>query len=135
MNTRLLRKVAEHIAEEPNRLFMTAGIVSTDELREFDVTMKPPCGTVGCIAGWSLVVKRKNKQRAINHFSEAGWLGTHAAAKRDLRLSESEAMRLFYLSGWPTNLGNAFQTAQTPQQRASVTIARIERFIKTRGKE
>ena len=53
MNTRLLRKVQKHILEEPRRLNMD--IILDDRVSARD-PKNPPCGTVGCIAGWAIVL-------------------------------------------------------------------------------
>lgn len=126
MNTRLLRRVAKHIAEEPRRLDMykIAGHVAEDE------SFNPPCGTVGCIAGWACMLEGSTVGQA-----------TWAKGRRLLELDDKEAFQLFDYpiggptDGWPAKFANRFLRAKTPRGRASATTARIEHFIKTKGRE
>lgn len=119
MNTRLLRKVAKHISEEPRRLAMS---IFADTGNTGDNA--PPCGTIGCIAGWASILT-----------------GTSAADADDLtgraalKLTLLEARRLFWTDGWPDDFSRRYWTAKTCKGRASTAVARIEHFIKTKGAE
>lgn len=129
MNTRLLRKVAKHIAEEPRRLDMSflyrrAALVKED--------LRPPCGTVGCIAGWALIIGLK-----ATTFSAAFPIvnGSTVDVTDARKLLKVKNDHLFFLSLWPEAFQCDYRAASTPAERASVTVARIEHFIKTKGAE
>lgn len=127
MNTRLLRKVAEHIAEEPRRLNMHLISIRKDP----SSYNAPPCGTVGCIAGWACMLSGIP-------LDQASW----RKGEELLGLTDLQSMRLFDFptedgcsDGWPRKFGKRYVEAKTPKGRASATLARIEHFIKTKGAE
>lgn len=76
------------------------------------------CKTTHCIAGWAQVLdpNRDCEEPAVND------------GQRLLDLNDDQACRLFYADGWPKGFGG---WRATKVQAA----ARIEHFIKTRGKE
>jgi hypothetical protein len=142
MNVRLLRKVAKHIAEEPRRLDMD---VLTDIRDPKEDDRNPPCGTVGCIAGWSCLLTGmpRKKSWSPTRYWEHG--------QKLLGLTKEEGKRLFNTPSdavfeherygeditmyWPLRFAKRYENAKTPRGRASATVARIEHFIKTKGKE
>lgn len=133
MNKELLNKISEHILEEPRRLnmnylFRNVNPISKDA---------PPCGTVGCIAGWACVLSGVDVELTIDLWSKARSL---------LGLSMEESERLFtepdiaiYSSGeqgcWPMSLAEEYEDAETPKERAEVTVRRIKLFSDTNGEE
>jgi hypothetical protein len=127
MNVKLLRKVAEHISEEPRRLNMTY-ISRQVPSQAYNA---PPCGTVGCIAGWACMVEGLS-------VDEASWRkGTEL-----LELTEDQAFRLFdfpteegLMDGWPRKFGKKYVNAVTPKAKAKAAVDRIEHFIATKGAE
>ena len=126
MNVRLLRRVAKHIAEEPRRLDMykIAAKTSTGQ------TDTPPCGTVGCIAGWACLLSGSSVHGS-------SW----SKGMKLLGLTNEQAFRLFDYpigcsgDGWPARFGQRFINAKTSRGEASAAIARIWHFIKTKGAE
>jgi hypothetical protein len=132
MNVRLLRKVAKHIAAEPRR-FIMGGIVQHklergDKVYEsLHVAGKylwqfPPCGTAACIAGWSAIIAKKKR---------IDWSSGRSA----LRINRYQAERLFIAYAWPDPFRQDFYSATTNRGRVKAAAARIEHFIKTKGKE
>lgn len=126
MNTRLLRRVAKHIAAEPKRLAMHLIATTVDS----DAHNAPPCRTVGCIAGWSCLLSGETVDKS-------SW----SKGRNLLGLDEDASYRLFDYpanlptDGWPKKFVKRFMNARTPRGRATVTVARIEHFIKTKGAE
>jgi hypothetical protein len=57
MNVKLLRKIQKHILEEPRRLDMD--VVLVKDIDPASWRDAPPCGTVGCIAGWACALSGK----------------------------------------------------------------------------
>lgn len=127
MNVKLLRKVAKHIAEEPNRFQMGDWIIKKgdegERFREYSHNGKStshnfaPCGTAACIGGWTQIIsKRKNSKAA-------------------LAINGEQAIRLFNVSVWPEQFETPYLLAKTPAKRVRIAVARIEHFIKTKGQE
>ncbi len=136
----LLRKVEVVILEEPKRLNMNyTGIVRSSLADE--TMLWPSCGTVGCIAGWASLLATPNwetmelwdRRRAMS------WEDGQAA----LGLSYAQSWRLFAEprcaipngNCWPDYHAKAYLDAETPEERARITVDRIERFIRTGGDE
>jgi hypothetical protein len=126
MNVKLLRKVAKHILAEPKRLDMTdwGYLDSTSRLA-------PACGTVCCIAGWAAVLH--NPDRAKMEFENLIWQADEPGTN-GLQLTPEESDRLFHIQGWPSDFRAAYWN-QPRGSRAEITVARIEHFIKTKGRE
>lgn len=142
MNKQLLRRVRDHILAEPTRLDMNVMLKAVDTKQNG----APPCGTVGCIAGWTVVLEagvKKLPGTAQEYFDLDVW----GDAQEFLGLSNDEAGRLFQepyvarysaASGrphWPLDFAAQYVAAKTPQKRAKITAARIDRFIETNGAE
>lgn len=128
MNVKLLRKVAKHILQEPKRLVMWKVLV-TQSKDNPTVDDRPfaRCGTAACIAGWTCVLAKTNleKKTPQNLLDEA---------ERLLGLTVLEAELLFQPTAWP-NKFHAGQVDDGKAKTAKVAAARIEHFIKTKGKE
>jgi hypothetical protein len=127
MKTKLLREVAKHIAEEPRRLNMHLISTRVDPSRH----EAPPCGTVGCIAGWACMLSGMG-------IDEANW----RKGEEILGLTSDQSMKLFdfpttdgFNDGWPRKFGKRYVNAKTPRGRMLATVARIEHFIATKGAE
>lgn len=129
MNTRLLRRVAKHIAEEPRRLNM--GFLYRPATH-FDNDLRPPCGTVGCIAGWALIIGLKATKFDDCFPVVSGKTVDVTDARKLLKVDNDN---LFFLHYWPVQFKAAYSAAHTPAERANATVARIEWFIKTKGRE
>jgi hypothetical protein len=131
---RLLRKVAQHILEEPNRYdqetFLKISHAGEEYLGPSELIDKfPACGTVGCIAGWVAALTAKNPKRLKD---------VQRFADKTLGITSDQSQRLFAsvvddddIMGWPSKFSDAYRTAATQKQRAKVASRRIEHFIKT----
>jgi hypothetical protein len=138
LNKRLLNKVIAHILEEPRRLEMNQVLCpARDLIREQE--NRPPCGTVGCIAGWTYVLSRKKPR--LNIYPGTVW----RIAQKELGLSTLEAERLFaeprhagngyYEAFWPIKLARRYLAAKTQRKRAEITVERIRLFAETNKQE
>lgn len=128
MNVRLLRKVKKHILEEPKRLLMTYWRVNkkTDGRESLPGNHAgfASCGTAACIAGWAWTLEHPRKRFPEMSTKVAELLGINPA----------ERFRLFSVAQWPTQFQHQFRDDGSPES-AKVAAARIEHFIKTKGKE
>lgn len=137
MNTKLLRKVQKHILAEPRRLDMNVLGYTLDVIEKTD----PPCGTVGCIAGWAALLQNEKWFELSN--AEKEGLMDWTEGETALKLTTEEAHRLFIepkyaeteIHAWPLKFATRYLKAKTPRQRAKVTSDRIDHFIKTKGRE
>lgn len=134
LNVELLERVKAHILEEPKRLAMGTFAERNEEA---------PCGTVACIAGWSLVLEKGARMvtKKLADFGEGYYEDhfvyrnnrpiddPHEHAKKILGLTEEEAMTLFYVEDWPDDLTVNYMAAKRPDKRALITAARIDRLI------
>ena len=147
MNVKLLRKVQKHILAVPERLDMD---LICDKVNPED-NGAPPCGAVGCIAGWAHMLTMDKFPVTENEFEQAdndAWKEGQKKLELDLR----EAERLFtepkfyglstldeedvnYQETWPANFAKRYLNAKTAKGRAKVTSDRIDHFIKTKGRE
>ena len=130
MNTKLLRKIQNHILAEPKRLDMGIFIVRKENHRKLEVQLLhdyPKCGTVGCIAGWAVTLSTKEKV-------PYGKIQARAAALLDI--TEPQAERLFYETFWPAKFQEQLENSdEQTRAHARATSARIDHFIKTKGVE
>jgi hypothetical protein len=134
MNVKLLRKVAKHILANPQRLLMEDWVRHFIEGEQdevyygFDCDKErpfPSCGTVACIAGWTCEIGAKYPKRIKDHAR---------VAQRLLGLGKRESLRLFVPSAWPNQFHAGCEDDGTPET-AKLAVARIEHFIKTKGRE
>lgn len=91
INKSLLRKVRNHILEDERRFDMMRFV----ERRRGSEA--PPCGTVGCIAGWAVMLADGIPKRITVTYYE----GVGKRAAELLGLSEDESSSLFYDPCWP----------------------------------
>ena len=122
MNVAVLEKVRDHILEDPRRLNMRDWIWHyTDNQVRLNSDILPPCGTVGCIAGWILELYGHELEK------ETGDIVKDAA--KLLGVDLSEACCLFHLEYWPKDYQIRYR-AGNQKERAQVTAERINRLIK-----
>jgi len=126
MNIRLLRKIAELIVEKPKEFNMAYWHVNPEisacALSELPKGKRISCETAHCIAGWAQALS-SDRQSKINASDDA---------QRILKITPSQAKRLFYVDGWPEKFrGKQDDWNPTPKQ----TAKRIEHFIQTEGQE
>ena len=136
MNTRLLRKVAKHIAEEPRRFQMGTWYQSAsmqDQVVEYSTKSSanthdfPQCGTAACIGGWACILSGVTRKSVLDD--------AEAKAKKLLNLDSDSAFSLFSVRAWPSRFRDRYLSAKNPAARVRVAVARIEHFIKTKGAE
>lgn len=152
MNTRLLRRVANHFLEEPLRLGMDEFVRLSERLLDI---RRPPCGTTQCIAGAALIlrgldprkiarlstltiVRRAAEALGITYKSPPSW-------SQNGDTHPSEALSLFLVDRWPEPFQKRYYSVrnknfpgtrrivtQMQAKLAKITADRIEHFIKTR---
>jgi hypothetical protein len=124
VNKEHLLKIKQHILEEPNRLDMSTWLQELDPgTWVFDTyapkstdQVVPSCGTVGCIAGWSSLLRGR---KTVSTTFEMDFL----------RVSSN----LFYPTRWPDTLQTAYEEATTPKEKAKITAKAIDLIIKGNG--
>ena len=143
MNVELLEKVKRHILEEPRRVEMCEAL---------GPSRKAPCGTIGCLAGWGLVVDDPDYEAAIRKWGLAPWgydwqmpVGLDPedeeresvfwSAARKYELTERQARRLFHVECWPEGWAEELDEAGRPEEYAAVVVARVDAFIASGGAE
>lgn len=131
--TKLLQ-VKQHILEEPDRLCMMNWATTSSRKHElFDyldglhsgtgrVPLDPPCGTVGCIAGWICIL---NNLKGTAGPGQAIEILTEPYCNRSVYTAFHN---LFHTSRWDANSRERFATTNL-RQRASVAAEQIDRFI------
>lgn len=66
LNVRLLRRVQRAIIKEPGRLNMEEGLMDLDyAIVNYAHGASPPCGTVGCIAGWTVALSTRARTKIV----------------------------------------------------------------------
>lgn len=123
MNVKLLRQVKQHILD---------GDMSDWSYRQNETSGGPKCGTVGCIAGWAYILGNKFNPEEPDT-SDKAWREADQSAIPLLGITDEEADRLFYMSGWPDEFW--YEAGEDRALQAQKTAARIDHFIKTEGAE
>lgn len=129
MNVRLLRRIAKVIQLPENKGQFDinswhrdkkggAFQQSTPALCDIPKERQISCTTTHCIAGWAQVLSPKRNCKEQAYYD----------AMRLLEIGYFDAKKLFHAQNWPSGFGGS---RATPAQAA----ARIEHFIKTKGKE
>lgn len=136
MNVRMLRKLEKWIMAEPRRFDMRNWSGNQRIINK----NKPPCGTVGCLAGMACHMQGMNLTPGMSEVSKDEYIP--GVATKILDLTAGQAERLFYIAGmhysdiaWPASFAAAYKKAKTPTAKVKVAVARIEHFIKTKGAE
>lgn len=130
MNVKLLRKVKRHILAEPKCLLMFGWARFKEQGHKLftdDGDTRPfgKCGTAGCIAGWACILEGEKALIPSEYERKARLL---------LSLNKLEAERLFYPMHWPQKFSGGSKD-DGKSKTAKVAAARIEHFIRTKGKE
>jgi len=90
------------------------------------------CGTIGCIAGWVLMLSRPGLQESVRYgFHKTFDLDWKEEATRELGITDNQPFSLFFEEFWPTRYASKFSKARSNKQRARVAANRIEHFIRT----
>lgn len=115
MNIPLLRRIQRQIDKAPEKFHMAKWNTTTE------------CYTTMCIGGWAEALSNvsfdKDREESLHHY---GGL---------LDLTDDSARRLFWTDNWPFEFGNAYEKANSEEERAGITNRRIDHFITTEGRE
>lgn len=125
LNVKLLREIQKEISEEPKRLDMGTWLHKYEKHRISDLEFVPPCGTVGCIAGWAKILSERAGVVFTNY-------GTSLNACIALDIQEEDSIYLFYTDHWPDDLQYRYNDADDAKdytEKAAVTCEAIDRFI------
>ena len=133
MNIKLLRQIKREILKRPTQFNMNWWFQKRDSLGN----RAGGCGTAACIAGWAVAIAGTEKGETIRlaEFSGGSFFDTNTpdSAKSILDISDDHAHRLFDRSNWPMRYLD--ERANTSMKVAKLAAARIEHFIKTKGRE
>jgi hypothetical protein len=134
-NLELAEKVKAYLREQPLRLGMGDWITRYEGAQEY----APPCNTVCCVAGATLIVAGIVRD-AADYAARAGKDYIHAAdkARELLGISENDADKLFYVQHWPKNQNREYYAAvdtyyrdipQLQKERVELTCQVIDYVI------
>ena len=135
MKIKKLEKLKAYILEEPRR-YLQSGWFYPQDSEQFQ-RQKPPCGTLGCLAGNACVMEGHK----VKFDEDSSWIvgphGKHVnisdTARKILGLTEREADALFTgipNDGWSEKAAYAYGTASTPEERAQAAAMEIDRYIR-----
>ena len=137
LNVKLLKAVKKAILEEPKRLDMNCGLAKSN----LNI-----CGTIGCIAGWAVILDKRGKSRKpikeileslINNQNFVAcrdwvtWDNLKPMAENALGLTRIQAKMLFFDANWPEPFKREYWESPSVKS-AEITVKRIDYFIKTR---
>lgn len=143
MNIPMLKKVRAAILKRP-RQFEMSSFFCKSLLFDTDGDRTEPashCGTAACIAGWAIHIQTglKTPQQTAEHHKPLAsvcpvdYYDEQGAMALGIDINESR--KLFYASAWPCRFGDKYYSAKTATARAKIAAARINHFIKTKGRE
>lgn len=131
-----LRETVAFIGQEPRRLDMHQALAPA---RYLDDEKQPPCGSVGCLAGWRVAMinpqlfNSRVTDRMSAEYIGFDWDSVEERAQVSLGLTDEQADRLFHVRNWPANFAYAYRSAESPQQKWEALRDRVEHFIATGG--
>lgn len=138
MNVKLLQAIKKHILAEPKRLDMGNWGFKRDKAND-----GPACGTVGCIAGWAVLLTHPSLIGRKEDFTPAKlkkFSNAMGNAEEDapglLKINIGTADRLFYVDRWPEPFRQDYLDAESGGDRkamAKATAARIDSLISMGG--
>lgn len=148
-NKPLFAKIIKHIRAEPEALDMSRYVRSAQGC-------EGACGTVGCIAGWAVilaepvmeplllsafnVLRCETDYQSDRYLKASGLLDSVPdRARLWLEISAHQCHVLFHVSNWPMKFQLSYEKAKSrghdPEARqkklAAITIQRIRHFMKT----
>lgn len=106
LNKALLEKVRKLITEDPRRLNMSTwgSKENSEAAKRNSITEFPECGTVACLAGWTLLANAGDQKAWGKKFDADGYLkssiGVPIQAAKLLGISEDEAHNVFLNTHW-----------------------------------
>jgi hypothetical protein len=98
-----LQAVRDHIAAEPRRLNMGTWLERWDNPGKNTILALPPCGTVGCIAGWLILLNNKEEEAL-----PMGFPGFARTGAQLLGLNAEEVKEIFFVDSWPEPYRNEY---------------------------
>ena len=134
LNVRLLRRVKEKILKHPSHFNMSHWLVQKDPEWDrimIDEAVNPEdlknntCGTVGCIAGWTVAQCGFKKTDFVN-------TNIRRLASEKLGLTTWAAVVLFLTDHWPDKLQERYDSVTTARSKARIAAEAIEWFIEFR---
>ena len=123
MNIELLQRVRDHILEDPRRLNMHEWIINVSKKHANTWNHRyPPCGTIACIAGWTILLAYpEKKQEYISNPEQV--------AANILQIDDRQARELFYIGQWPVDYQKRYLGECTLKEMAQAAAGRIDLFI------
>ena len=134
MNVELLRKIQQHVLDNPQRLVMNTFIIrKTDDETPYNYaedkffadddtpTEFAECGTAACIAGWTLILS----QTPIPPFRRE----IADIAQKLLGIEFYQSKDLFYLANWNAIPRRRYHEATSQYERALIVSDVIDDFI------
>ena len=143
MNVALLRKIQKLFREKPSKALMDSYIELKDQYKD---KFEPGeeinfCTTHLCVAGTALVLSGKAKLQWTEYYVQfmSAKTGNQIcdyfnAARKVLGIGVNQAHHLFYEEEWPAQFQSDKNTTGS-RHLAKMMVARIEHFIKTKGRE
>jgi hypothetical protein len=142
MNVELLLQVKRHILEEPNRLRMSNWVISKRDTPRFGQIINgkfhprsdnswgesapqefPACGTIACIAGWTVLLSKSTAGMAF--------MDTDRRASELLGIDFMVSDKLFSVEGWPEPYRIRYVSARKQEERAQIVAEVIDNYIAT----
>lgn len=134
MNKELLEKVAQKILDEPRRLRMGRWLEKLDDLYKNDREY-PPCGTVGCIAGWAVQIHMEENKSPLDVEDYQNYPDFENEGQKILGLTYQQRRGLFFQENWPFEFRYNWENIQNFDdryvERAKLAAARIRHMIET----
>jgi hypothetical protein len=137
----ILREVIKLVEEEPRKLDMNRWAVQIPEYKRNDTA--PVCGTIGCIAGWTVMlhITEQQKMEALKESETRSFqvaledivnaYSIEEAARDILNIDSYASDQLFYVENWPEAYANMYKEATTPEQKADTVKQYIELLIES----
>ena len=126
LNIEMLQRIKKLILEEPRRLEMDSwGYIVPKEQAVLDEKL-PPCGTVGCIAGWANILDEIDRGIAPDHIC----INHQRHAARILGLDDS-GDNVFCQDKWPEPFATKYALVRTKEGKAKVTAEYIDHLCET----
>jgi hypothetical protein len=123
LNIKLLEKVKKAILKHPDNVDMNMWVSHGDD--------EAPCGTAGCIAGWTIAKASLKKLRKIRVSKNQSWGDRiQERAAKLLGINQDESENLFVPDFWPVGLWNRYIEASTRKRASKIVAKRIDEFIK-----
>lgn len=112
MNVKMFERLKKRIQGEPRRFamewwFAKVGRTTRSQAEVIRLANAPPCGTVDCMAGETvLMVDGRKKLAILNESAMAGRVSGRAA--EILGISTDEAANLFRVANWPSRFARRY---------------------------